>query len=185
MSANVSEIWAGDGTRLDIRLMRPEDVPAVAQIYNEAIARSESTNEFEPRTREQCGDWILTGDERFSGYVAERDDQVVGWGALTRLYPRAAYDATAELSVYVSAGQRRGGIGRALSAHIVDRARALDHHLLIAFVFAHPEWLVDAVRRRGFDHCGTLPEAGIWRATLRDVMMFALRLDGRPPEPAR
>ena len=174
----------GAATAVEIRAMTPDDVSAVTAIYNEAIGRGESTREFEPQTDEQCRDWILVGDERFSGYVAVHAGEIVGWSALTRLYPRAAYDATAELSIYVAAARRGQGVGRALAADLIARAQRLDYHLLVLFLFPDPAWLVELARRSGFAECGALPEAGYWNGELRDVNVLSLRFEGGAPETA-
>ena len=49
-----------------------------------------------------------------AGYLAVEDGRVVGFVSLSAYRDRAAYDATAELSMYVDAAYRRRGIARAL-----------------------------------------------------------------------
>jgi L-amino acid N-acyltransferase YncA len=55
--------------------------------------------------------------------VAELDDEVVGWAALSRASARRCYAGVAENSVYVARHAQGRGIGRALLEALIKRAR--------------------------------------------------------------
>ena len=89
--------------------------PAVARIYAEGLASGHATFETEVPTWEQW-DAAHMRDQRF---VALRDGEVVGWAALAPVSKRDVYAGVTEASVYVAAGERGGGVGRALLEALV------------------------------------------------------------------
>src|SRR5207248_1994158 len=72
-------------------------------------------------------------------WVACVERSIVGWLSFQSFYGRPAYQATAEISVYVAPGQRRGGIGRALLGRAVGAAPGLGLKILVGLVFGHHE----------------------------------------------
>ena len=66
--------------------------------------------------------------------VAIRGGSVVGWGSLSPFHVRSAYRRTVENSVYVSPAHQRRGIGRALLEDLIERARRIGHHTIIALI---------------------------------------------------
>src|SRR3954454_2525457 len=99
---------------LGIRRAELADAPAIAEIYNEAIATTTATFDTEPKTVEERTQWLQSHDERHPVFVALADGAIVGWASLTRWSDRAAYDDTAETSFYVRSTARGRGIGRKL-----------------------------------------------------------------------
>ena len=97
-----------------VRPATREDLPAILDIYNEAVLHTTATYDYEPRTLDDRVAWFE--DHRANGYpvfVAVNDDgHMVGWGALNQYRPRKGYRFTTENSVYVAADQRGRGIGR-------------------------------------------------------------------------
>ena len=98
-----------------IRPLEASDWPRVAAIYGEGIAGGLATFETE------CPSW----DEWDAAHlaccrlVASQGDEVVGWAALSPIPRRPCYAGVAEASVYVAAGARRQGVGRALLQALV------------------------------------------------------------------
>ena len=87
------------GTR--IRLATPDDMPAVAAIYNESIPARMSTADLAPQPIDARRAWFANRDLATRPVtVAEDGGGVSGWGAFTNFKDRAAYAPTAEISVY-------------------------------------------------------------------------------------
>ena len=119
---------------LSIRLATPTDLPAINDIYNHYVFSSTATYQTEPETIEARIAWFARHGPAHPVTVAELDNRVIGWGSLSPFHPRAAYARTVENSVYVHHQYQRQGIGRALLADLIDRARALQHHVIIALI---------------------------------------------------
>jgi len=157
---------------ITIRRAEPADAEVIAEIYNEAILTTTATFDTEPKSIEERAQWLQSHDDRHPVLVGVIDGQVVGWASLTAWSDRAAYDDTAETSFYVHSTQRGRGIGRTLKEAIIEEARRLGYHTLIARV---AEGSADSLHlnvKAGFVHVGTLKEVGRKFGRLLDVHLL-------------
>jgi phosphinothricin acetyltransferase len=104
-------------TAVEIRDVRPEDWPSVAEIYWDGMRDGLATFETEVPSWE---DWEQAHSLRL---VAELEGEVVGWAALSPASARRCYSGVAENSVYVARHAQGRGIGRALLEALIKRAR--------------------------------------------------------------
>ncbi|WP_306364080.1 metalloregulator ArsR/SmtB family transcription factor [Nocardia sp. CC227C] len=93
-----------------VRAMTDADWGAVLRIYGEGIATRNATFETEVPAREDLDAGWLPGHR----WIAEIDGAIVGWAALAPVSRRDCYRGVAETSVYVAAGMRGRGVGKAL-----------------------------------------------------------------------
>lgn len=164
-------------TTVTIRSADLADVAAIADIYNEAILTTTATFDTEPKSIAERTQWLQSHDERHPVLVAVEDGMVVGWASLTRWSERRAYDGTAETSFYVRSTHRGRGIGRSLKAAIIEEARRLKFHTLIARVAQGSEESIHLNTDAGFVHVGTLKEVGSKFGRLLDVHIMQKMLD--------
>src|SRR5437868_725900 len=88
---------------MKIRNAVEADLPAIIAIYNAAIATRISTAQLDQVTVESRHDWLSRhSPDRHPFWVMECDGEVAGWLTLKPFIQRAAYDGTAEVSVYVA-----------------------------------------------------------------------------------
>lgn len=165
-----------DGLQVQIRYAEIADVPAITEIYNEAILTTTATFDTEPRTITERTAWLQSHDKRHPVLVAIVDGNMAGWTSLTRWSERRAYDATAETSFYVHSAYRGRGIGRRLKEAIIDEARRLGFHTLIARIAEGSDASIHLNRRAGFEHVGTLREVGFKFGRMLDVHIMQLML---------
>src|SRR5438067_12809038 len=86
------------------------DLPTIVAIYNAAIPGRMATADTEPVSPQSRQVWFEEHDPaRRPLWVACVERSIVGWLSFQSFYGRPAYQATAEISVYVAPGQRRGG----------------------------------------------------------------------------
>ena len=154
---------------LKIRNAQLSDVDAITEIYNEAILTTTATFDTEPKSASERLEWLKSHGERHPVIVAELNGTVVGWASLSRWSERSAYDDTAETSFYVKSGHRGRGIGRKLKQAIVDEARRLKFHTLIARIAEGGDVSLHLNESFGFVHVGTLKEVGRKFGRLLDV----------------
>ncbi len=162
---------------VEIRKAQIEDLEAITAIYNEAIANTTATFDTEPKSAAQQLQWFQDHDERHPILVALLDGKVVGWASLSQWSDRCAYADAAETSFYVEAGHRRRGIGRQLKHAIIEEARRLRFHTLIARVAEGSEESLHLNESFGFVHAGTLKEVGRKFGKLLDVHLLQKMLD--------
>ena len=84
-----------------IRLAEQADSGAIRSIYNQEVRQSATTFDLVERTPEDQEAWLSERSGAFSVLVAELDNSVVGFPALSPYKKRAAYRTTVENSVYV------------------------------------------------------------------------------------
>ncbi len=138
----------------------PADLPAINAIYNHFVEHSTCTYQTEPSTEFERAEWFAEHGPQHPVTVAEIDGEVVGWASLSRFHSRCAYKWTVENSVYVRHDQHGRGIGSALLADSIDRARAVGHHTIIALIDAEQAGSVALHLKFGFVQVAHLREVG-------------------------
>jgi L-amino acid N-acyltransferase YncA len=164
------------GTLLEIRRAGLADAPAIAEIYNEAILTTTATFDTEPKSADERAEWLRSHDERHPVLVALAEGKVVGWASLSHWSERPAYQDTAETSFYVHSAYRGHGIGRRLKEAIIEEARRLRLHTLIARVAEGSDASIHLNVSAGFVLVGTLQEVGRKFDRLLGVHIFQLIL---------
>jgi phosphinothricin acetyltransferase len=162
---------------LNIRRAAASDVGVITEIYNEAILTTTATFDLEPRTQADRMQWFEDHDERHPIFVAVLTGQVVGWACLNQWNPRAAYAKTAETSFYVKEEHRGKGIGRQLKAAIIEEARQLKFHTLIAGAAEASDASLHLNKSFGFEVVGTFKEVGWKFGRVLDVTYLQKFLD--------
>lgn len=165
--------------RRPIRPCTAEHLPAIREIYNDAILNSTALYEYAPRSEETMREWFaarqrdgipVLGIEWEPGVLAG----FVTWGPFR---PRPAYKYSVEHSVYVDERFRGHGIGRQLLEAIVAEARRHDLHLLIAGIDATNVASIALHSSLGFRCCGTVREAGFKFGRWLDLEFWQLVLE--------
>ena len=139
-----------------------EDVPAITEIYNEAVREGGSTADLVPRTLEQRRQWVGAHEPRSLYPVVVVRDQngvVLGFGSLSRFHPRVAYDGVVELSYYIAGSARHRGIGTLLVRWLLDAARERHHRMATALIYVSNAGSIALMRHFGFTRFGLLPAA--------------------------
>jgi phosphinothricin acetyltransferase len=145
---------------MKIRTATREDLEPIRAIYNHYVQSSTCTFQTEPDAPEARLAWFLAHGPEHPITVMDDEGEIVAWGSLSRYNPREGYRATAESSIYVRFDRHRRGLGKALLVDLLDRARALGHHTLIAGIASDQEPSLALHRALGFVDVGHLREVG-------------------------
>jgi phosphinothricin acetyltransferase len=145
---------------LTLREATEDDVPAILDIYNDAILNTVATFDTESQTLEEKLAWFRETTHPYVVLVAERDGEVVGWASLRRFRQKEAYRYTAENSVYVREDCHREGVGTALMRRLVEVGAANGFHAIIAGIAGDNPASVRLHERLGFEAVGTEREVG-------------------------
>ena len=78
-----------------IRTAVPQDIPALMDIYNEAILHTTATFDTEVKDMENRKAWFEEHNGRYVIYVDVEDDKVAGYASLSRYRDRKAGGASA------------------------------------------------------------------------------------------
>ena len=155
-----------------------DDLPVIVEIYNSTVSSRMVTADPEPISVESRRDWFREHDpESRPLWVAEADGEVIGWLSFEPFRKRPAYQATAEVSVYVSAERRRKGVGRRLLEEAVSRAPELGLKTLTGGIFGHNEPSIRLFECFGFERWAHYPRVAELDGVERDLVVLGLRLD--------
>ena len=171
---------ANETTGLAIRDATVDDIPAITDIYRDAVLNTVATLDTVPPTLESREGWLQHHGGRFPVLVAVVDGQIAGWASLSEWSDRGAYAYTAESSVYVATSHRRRGIGAALLTAIEARARELNYHVIIARVVATNETSLKLVQSAGYEQVGLIREVGRKFGTWLDMCLLQRTLPCTP-----
>jgi phosphinothricin acetyltransferase len=149
------------------------DLPAIVEIYNEAIRGRISTAQLEEVSVEERRPWFHAHSAKSHPlWVAEIDGQIAGWFSFHPFIKRAAYRGTAEISVYVGAKFRRGGVAKALLENAIAQAPDLNLGALVGYIFEVNEPSVRLFERMGFGRWGLLPRVALVDGIERSVVIM-------------
>jgi phosphinothricin acetyltransferase len=170
---------------IQVRNATEADLPAIVDIYNQSIPGGWSTADTTPVRVEDRVEWFRKFDtDRRPIWVAEVDGQVMGWVGLSSFYyGRPAYDATAEISIYVATAYHRRGIGRFLKQWVIEQCPALGITTLLSMHFDHNEATPRINESLGFERRGHLTEIAMVQGQKRGLVIWALRIPQRIVEP--
>lgn len=159
-----------------IRLASEEDLVAINEIYNYYVTRSTCTYQETDEPIASRRDWLAKHGERHPATVATRNGRVVGWGSLSAFHTRSAYRFTVENSVYVDPAMHRQGIGKALLADLIQRARQIGYHAVIAIIDSRQPASVALHAKLGFQKVAHYKEIGFKFGQWQDVITMQLTL---------
>ncbi|NJN16771.1 MAG: N-acetyltransferase [Oscillochloris sp.] len=150
-----------DGTTTAIRLAAETDLPGILAIYNEAVLYSSASYDLEPVSLEDRRAWYRARvDAGFPVTLAELDGQIVGFGSYGTFRAKPGYRFTVEHSLYIGSAWRGRGIGSAILADLVLRARAAGYHAMIGGVDSANQGSLRFHQAQGFVEIGRLREVG-------------------------
>lgn len=164
-----------------IRPAQREDCSGILEIYNDAVLNTTATYDYEPRTLAHRKAWF--DDHKKIGfpiYVALNETgRIVGWSALNRYHDRLGYRFTSENSIYIAEDHRGQGIGKKLLLPLIESAKKIGLHAIIAAIDASNEPSIRLHKRFGFETVGHFKRVGYKFDRWLDVVYMELLL----PEP--
>ena len=123
-----------------IREATENDLPGILEIYNHVILNTTSVYSEHPHTLEMRQAWYKDRvGSGFPVFVADEDGKVAGFSSYGHFRVWPCYRYTVENSVYVHAGHRGRGVSKLLMQPLIDRARELGMHAMIAGIDAGNE----------------------------------------------
>ncbi len=157
------------GVTVSVRRAVVKDMNAIAEIVDQHIVGGVAHFADGPqRVQDWQADWQGT-NERYPWLIAETAGQIVGIAYAKRFNPRAAYDWTAEVSIYLRAGFEGQGIGAALYRRLLDLLDRQGYRCLVAGITLPNPASVRLHESFGFRYLGTLERVGYKHGAWHDV----------------
>jgi phosphinothricin acetyltransferase len=140
-------------------------------IYGEGIAGGLATFETELPSWEE---WDAA-HRTCCRLVARTAGEIVGWAALSPVSRRQCYAGVAEVSIYVGAGARRQGVGRALLEALITESEAHGIWTLQGVTFAENAAGLRLLQRCGFRVVGWRERIAALHGGWRDTTLTKRR----------
>ncbi len=147
---------------ISIRPAETADIPAILEMYNDAVLHSTASWDYEPNTLEQRTRWFEQHQAQGLPILVAVDaaGRVVGWGSLSKFREKIGYQYTVEHSVYVASDQRRKGIGRLIVMTLVEAACHLGKRVVIGGIDADNEASLRLHQSLGFEQVACFKQVG-------------------------
>lgn len=145
--------------------------PSVASIYMEGIQTGNATFETQAPSWENWDKKHLS----HSRIVAEIENKVAGWAALSPVSERCVYGGVAEVSVYVGNNFKGKGIGKALLLELVKQSEVSGIWTLQSGIFPENVSSIRLHEQCGFRNVGFREKVGKMNGVWRDTVLFERR----------
>jgi L-amino acid N-acyltransferase YncA len=163
---------------INIRHAAETDLPELLVIYNDIIVNTTAVYDYQPHTPAMRKQWLDTKKEQgFPVFVAEEAGKIVGFSSIGPFRNWAAYKYSVENSVYVAADERGKGIGKLLIPPLIEAAKQLDMHTVIAGIDATNEASIRLHKGFGFEEVARFKQVGYKFGRWLDLTFLQLMLD--------
>lgn len=163
---------------ITLRDATPSDAAVIHQAYNAYVGNGFITFDLDGKPLQHFVDKLTDRHPAEAWVVAcDADGLVTGYGCLFPYSDRCGYKTTGETSVYLLPEHRGKGIGGLIKGELIERARGLGYHTLIARLVADNAASFENNLRAGYEVVGTLRESGFVNDRWHDVVIMQLMLD--------
>lgn len=159
-----------------IESCQPQDAEQICAIYNPYVAATTISFEVAPVSSGDMAERIRETIKTHPWLVWREGAVILGYAYATHWRVRAAYEGSAETTVYISEGARGRGIGSALYLEVLKRLRLQGRHLAIGGIALPNEASVALHERLGFEKAAHFPEVGEKFGRKVDVGYWVKRL---------
>src|SRR5215831_2585453 len=109
---------------ITVRHASENDIQPMLDIYNEIIENTTAVFQYDRHTLEMRAAWLAQKQkENFPVFIAEENNEVVGFSTFGQFRNWQAYKYSVENSVYVKVDCRGKGIGKLLLQPLIELAK--------------------------------------------------------------
>jgi L-amino acid N-acyltransferase YncA len=152
--------------------MKEEHLPIVLEIYDYYVQNSSATFHTGNVTLNELREFMPVNHPKYKSYLIKSEDEVLGYAYLSQFKKRAAYDRTAEITVYLKPGITGKGIGVEALKFLELQARKLNIKVLIATISGSNEHSLHVFEKLGYFCCGQFKEVGEKFGKILDVYTY-------------
>ncbi len=152
------------------------DCQAISEIYNHYVLHDTCTYDEEAETLAARQQWFDSHGTQHPVLIAEDAGHIIGWGSLSPFRTRASYRHTVEDSVYLHHQHHRRGVGTLILRELIQQARGLGHHAIIAGISGEQVPSIAIHARHGFVEVARMRQVGFKFGRWLDVVYMELLL---------
>lgn len=159
-----------------IRDAQEADLPAILEIYNDAVANTTAIWNDNLVDLANRREWYAVRKAKgFPVLVAEVNGLVAGYAAYGDWRAFEGFRHTVEHSVYVEKSHRGLGIGKLLMAELIARAQTGGIHVMVACIEAENQASIRLHESLGFRFVGCFSQVGTKFGRWLDLTCMELR----------
>ena len=143
-----------------IRFATEADIPAILDIYGPYVLNTCYSFEYTVPTLEEFTQRFREITKQFPWFVWEENGMVLGYAYGSYPFSRAAYQWSAESSIYLAPQAQGKGIGRKLYAALEDVMKAQGYRKTYAIITTANEGSLAFHKAVGFRFVANMPECG-------------------------
>ena len=163
---------------ITIQTATEEDIPVLLEIYNDIIINTTAVWHEEPHTLAMRQEWFeLKKEQGFPVFTAVEDGNVIGFSTIGPFRPWFGYRYTVENSVYVASESRGKGVANLLMPPLIDAAKELNLHAIVAGIEASNEASIKLHNKFGFYEVAHFKEVGFKFGRWMDLKFLELIID--------
>ncbi|MBF7024936.1 GNAT family N-acetyltransferase [Staphylococcus kloosii] len=160
-----------------IRFATKEDLPAILEIYNDAILNTTAVYTYEAQTLENRVQWFDTKTANGEPiFVYELDNKAVGFATYGSFRDWPAYQYTIEHSIYVDKDYRGNGIAQKLLTELLADVKAKGYKTIVAGIDATNDKSIHLHKKFNFTYSGTITNVGYKFDQWLDLAFYQLDL---------
>jgi len=140
--------------------MKEDYLDDVLKIYSHYVLNTTASFHTRQPTREEMRELVFFENDRYKTFVLLDGQELCGYVFLAQHKKREAYDATAEVSVYLKPCHIGKGLGSLCLRHIEAYALTRNLHVLIATICGQNEASLGLFTSNGYEKCAHYKEVG-------------------------
>lgn len=150
----------------------------ILSILNDVIVNSTAIYDYQPRPSESMVAWFEAKRKHNYPVIGAMSEgsELLGFASYGVFRAWPAYKYSVEHSVYVAAPHRGKGIGKRLLQRIIEEAESQNYHVLIGGIDSENAASIVLHRVLGFQHAGTIRQAGFKFGKWLDLDLYQLIL---------
>lgn len=172
---------------MSIRQATVQDLPRILEIYGPYVENTAISFEYTVPTLAEFTRRFQEITARFPWLVWEEDGIILGYAYGSLPFERAAYQWSAEASIYLHSDACGKGIGRKLYAALEELLQKQGYRKVYAIITTANEASVAFHRAVGYRHTATFPDCGYKFGNWYGTIWMEKKLNGweaPPREPA-
>lgn len=157
-----------------IRCFRENDSERIIEIYNYYVRSTFAAYPTEPVSLSFI-DYLRK--DAFSFYVAEKDNELVGFALMKPFLPFSSFKETATITYFIDPKHTRCGLGNQFLEALESDARQRGICTILAHAASSNEESINFHRKYGFSECGRLPGVGVKFGEHFDIVWMSKTLE--------
>jgi L-amino acid N-acyltransferase YncA len=155
-----------------LKELQIEHLPMVLEIYTYYVLHTTSTFHAHELDLGEMKELVMFDNPKYRTFIIFDNDILCGYVLLTQHKKREAYDATAEVTVYLKYDYVGRGIGDAAVKFIEEYAKTRDFHVLVATICGENSKSIKVFERNGYVKCAHYKEVGRKFGQMLDVVAY-------------